>query len=144
MKLAPDRLIAAGTAARATRLNATELQRLRADTTTTRGWHLSLLPIGPDGFPIDLTGSSDRICSCFGGLEVEFETLSAALVWVERALSDAYQLRTTFVGARPREWRLEPVDDHISTDVLEFGYPIVFKSLRSRFVVVRRNALAAT
>lgn len=103
-------------------------------------WLLSIPPVGPNGFAIDVS-KSDTIRCCFGDMEVEFDSLPMALVWVERALSSEFQLRKTFVGKRIREWRLEMADGSNVDTSLAVGSPSLFKWLLGSATVIRQNDL---
>ena len=134
----------AGTAERARELLEGGIQAFIRETTNTADWFLSIPPIGPNGFAIDLSkndGEPFRVL--FGELEEEFSTLSDALTWISRALSDAYQLRTTVIGKRSREWHLEPVVPDTGKPTLARGDVYLFRGLRSPTIVIRRNAFAA-
>jgi hypothetical protein len=106
-------------------------------------WILSIPPIGQGGFAIDLSKSGERIRCLFGELEREFEIVSEAMVWVERALSHAYQLRIISSGGRPIEWRLEPISAStaLTCDCLAMGYVSPLSWFRAKSTVTRRNAL---
>jgi hypothetical protein len=111
-------------------------------------WLLSVPPLGPHGFAIDLSNSGSEYQVLFGELEERFLTLSDALVWVARAISDTYQLRVTRIGGRPREWALEPIlsAGHAPSrqaPSLATGDLVLFRSFRSVQTDVFRNTLRA-
>ena len=62
---------------------------------------------GQTGFHVALSTARGRVHADFGGLEAEFESLAAALVWTRRAGGPHWQLRTDSVGACARTWTLE-------------------------------------
>lgn len=113
-------------------------------------WMLSVPSVGSEGFPIHLSKSGPPVRVVFGSFEQEFDTLGAALPWVERALSNDYQLRTIYIGSRPREFRLEPYGaEHSSRppllgeDVLVGGYVVFTSSLfRASTTIIKRNGFA--
>ncbi len=104
----------ASLAACANGADAANLLRLKLQGSLPAGsdWMLRIPPIGIDGFDVILRSCLPRasIRVNFGGLEELLETLDAALVWVGRALSASYQLRTTSFGGCARMWRLERID----------------------------------
>ena len=75
-------------------------------------WILSIPPLGENGFSIDLSKSCSKILCLFGELEQKFDRVLQAMVWIERALSDAYQLWITSSGGRPTECRTGAVIFH--------------------------------
>ncbi len=96
----------ASLAACANGADAANLLRLKLQGSLPAGsdWMLRIPPIGIDGFDVILRSCLPRasIRVNFGGLEELLETLDAALVWVGRALSASYQLRTTSFGGCAR------------------------------------------
>ena len=136
----------ARTAERARELLEGGIQAFVRETANTCDWFLSIPPIGPNGFAIDLSkndGEPFRVQ--FGELEEEFETLSDALTWISRALSDAYQLRITEIGRRSRECHLEPVVPDAGKPTLATGDVFLLRGgLPSiRRTVIRQNSFAA-
>jgi hypothetical protein len=119
------------------------LKRLPKGELETTNWLLSIPPASPEGFAIDIShapGSGFR--GLFGDLEEEFATLDEALMWVGRALSSSYQLKITFVGNSPREWRLEPIPcaDHLSSATLAHGHISLLSLFQPKTTIIRRNA----
>ena len=106
-------------------------------------WMICIPAISSSGFSVSLRSCLPRasIRVNFGGLEEVLDTLEAALVWVGRALSVTYQLRTTSFGGCVRMWRLEPVDASAGVDVLEAGRGLPFRAFRHVAVSVKRNDL---
>lgn len=105
---------------------------------------LSLPPTGPTGFAIDLLYEQGEVRAWFADMEHHFDDIASAVPWARRGAVGEYQLRTTFVAGKPREWLLEPSERGAAGGpTLATGHPIFFKSLRSVRQVVRRNALSA-
>lgn len=106
-------------------------------------WLLMIPPIGPNGFEVELSKQADYLDGAFGGLHESFTSLDEALVWVGRAISNSYQLRTISYGAAPSEWLLEPVALGHNGPVLAMGHVSWMSTLKKRSVAVRSNALPA-
>lgn len=122
-----------------------QLSALWINRSPTYAWTLSIPAFHVDGFDIDVHFDQDIIRASFGGLQQEFATVSGAITWVERALSNSYRLHTVIIGGRPREWRLEPVDGNPDGDcTLTSGVPAFFASLRSRHFHVSQNRAIAS
>ena len=137
----------AQTANRVRELLESEISNFLADTGEL-DWLLSIPPIGPEGFAVDLRNNDGQFSVLFGELEEGFELLSDALTWISRALSDAYQLRITLVGGRRREWTLEPVTPPYNPNewkpILASGHFVAFRSLRSITSLICRNRFAGS
>lgn len=143
MRIAPESFLAARDGAGAMRLIETSLGRVSPLIIESMDWILSIPPVGPRGFAIDISRSGGRIRGLFAELEEEFETLPGALAWVARALSGGYQLRRTLVGGKPRAWYLEPVVGDASAAVLAGGRVSLLPFFRPRATDIRRNSFAA-
>lgn len=143
MRIAPSSLLAAGDASRALRLIEAALQSVPRSVIGDMDWILSIPPVGPQGFAVDISHSRGRIRGLFAGLEEEFACLDAALAWVVRALSDTYRLRETRVAGRPVTWHLEPADGRGPAAVLSTGHLSLLATLRRSETVIRRNSFAA-
>ena len=103
-------------------------------------WVLSIPSMVEGGFAVDLIKNGDSIRGQFGGLEENFETLDQAMIWVGRALSSDYHLKVTFIGGKPREWRLEPATANANSfNALATGEAYLFSSLKSTSTVMLRN-----
>jgi hypothetical protein len=77
----------------------------------------------------------------FGLLEHDCETLDECFIWVARALSDAYQLRTIYIGDDPRQFFLEPINGRSGDPVLETGFGLLPTWWRKSTTQIRKNAL---
>lgn len=108
----------------------------------TDNWHLSIPPLEPCGFAIDLSCLDGRYRCLFGELEEEFETLDAALRWVARALSTDYRLRITYSGGRGCEWKLEPIVNSGAIDALAMGHFSILDLFRPKSTTIRSNSFA--
>jgi hypothetical protein len=128
------------TAERARALLEFTIRSFYTESGTGTDWLLSIPPLGAEGFAVDLSKNGELYRILFGELEEEFDTLSDALNWVGRALSESYQLRVTLVGGRRREWRLEPVAANEENLTLATGSFVPFRSLRSVTSLVYRNS----
>ena len=113
------------------------LERSAAD-----NWHLSIPPLEPCGFAIDVSCLDGRYRCLFGELEVEFENLYAALRWVARALSTDYRLRITYSGGRGCEWKLEPTVNSGAIDTLASGHFSILDLFRPKSTTIRSNSFA--
>lgn len=143
MKIECETLATARSAEEVVAMIGREMQRLPAEVLDRADWILTIPSIGPSGFSIELSKRSSRVRALFGELEEEFESLAGAMVWVARALSDQYQLRTTLVGGYPMEWCLEPIERKEPQEVLAMGHVLWFRSLWPVTTVIRRNRLGA-
>lgn len=89
-------------------------------------WLISLPPSGQHGFSCDLFGmfgvSNVRIL--FGELETDCPDFDTALVWLGRALSDSYRLRTRKTKKRTISATLEPAEVSSGKPMIEVGYGI--------------------
>ena len=140
LKIPSDNFLAAQTAAQAVSLVAAELKQLSVSSVDRNGWMMSIPPVGMNGFAIDLNKSENGIRGLFGELEEEFANLAVAMVWLERALSNHYQLKTTLFGGRPREWRLEPTGRHTSSEALATGSGFLPSFFGKKSTIIRSNA----
>jgi hypothetical protein len=121
-------------------------QLRRAPVTLSGGgaWHLSIPPVGSNGFAIDLCKDVDGQISClFGPLEETFEDIDMAMTWIGRALSSTYQLRTTSFGSHISECFLEPLEPEHARLSLAGGHGTHWLRLRkAKQTVIRSNAFA--
>lgn len=105
---------------------------------------VSIPTFDKNGFDIDLYLDAGVIHAAFGGLNQEFASIGATLVWVERAMSRAYRLCTIMIGGRPREWRLEPVSGASGPDeTLVSGVPVFLGALRKKTSTYQQNTFLA-
>lgn len=103
-------------------------------------WVLSIPPLGPSGFAISLYGLGAAVRGSFGELEDEFASLEEALPWVQKAVSDAYQLTTVSIGNVTLECRLEHISN-ADAPILAMGHPVPFKRYRRKKISTKRNSL---
>lgn len=139
VKIPQSRFLAAGSARDALRLIERALINVDPISRTHGNWILSIPPVGPAGFSIEICQQDGRILAQFGGLEVGFESLWEVMPWVGRALSNTFQLRTTEVGKMPRAWYLEPASDRDPQFRLAMGYAF-FHKYRKTTTRIRRNS----
>ncbi len=132
--------LSAPSAAEARRLLEVNILQFLQEVGDQADWLLSIPPLGKQGFAIDLSQNNGRFRVMFGELEEDCETLSEALAWISRALSDSYQMRITLVGGRAREWTLEPTSPASNEPSLASGDVILFRSMRDTKHVVLRNS----
>jgi hypothetical protein len=137
-----DAFLTAESGAAAVALIDTELHRLPRHLLQHGSWQLSIPPVGRAGFAIDVIKHRGRQISClFGEFEHEFDEIEKALAWAGRSLGADYQLRTICIGAKAREFYLEPVDPADARPILAGGRGLEWLSLsRSRQTIIRRNA----
>jgi len=139
VKIPERRFLAAESAQGALRLIERELTKADFFLHHYRNWILSIPPAEPAGFSIEIYHQDGPISVQFGGLEIAFESLSEAMPWVSRALSNSYQLRTTEIGKIPRAWYLEPVSGGDPRRGLAMGYAF-FERYRQTSTTIRRNS----
>lgn len=143
MRIEREALVTARSADEVVAMIGREIERVPAAVLDSADWILTIPATGPGGFPIELSRHGARVRALFGELEEEFETLSGAMVWVARALSDQYRLRITLVAGRAREWSLEPITRREPREALSAGHVIWFRWLRPVTTVIRRNTFLA-
>ena len=143
MTISSQEFRAAATAADAVALLEREMARLSVSRLEEGDWLLSIPPVGRDGFAIDLSKSGGRLKCLFGDFEEDFESVSQAMIWISRALSEAYQLRTVYRGGKPREWYLEPVSCASSKAALAAGHPKLLSFWRPATKTIRRNTFSS-
>jgi hypothetical protein len=107
-KIPMVRFRAAAADGQAAKLFDSEIAALLASQPECVGWHLSVPPGGPGGFAIDLVHQDREFRGEFGELREEFSDISHALLWIDRAISNTYQLRTTVFPSGSRHFTLEP------------------------------------
>jgi hypothetical protein len=98
------------------------------------------------GFDIEIIADTSGLSVSFGGLLHEFALVADAMLWVRRAMSDAYHLRIVSVGGKLREWRLEPVagpgaESPPPAECLAAGHAVLFSHMRQKTIFYRRNAV---
>lgn len=133
-------LLKCGNASDASRVIGRELNRVAAKAVIDEDWLLSIPPTCSEGFAIDVCRSDGGIRGFFGELEQEFDTVDDALIWVGRALSSDYRLRTVLRGQRPMERHLEPAQEGCGPS-LSAGYLSFIAWFRARSTVIRANNL---
>ncbi len=131
--------LSAQTAENARELLEVKILRFLQEVGDDTDWLLTIPSLGKQGFAIDLSRNEFKFRVMFGELEENFETLSEALAWVARGLSDTYQMRITLVGGRAREWTLEPTAPASNGPSLASGNVVLFRSMRDVKHVVLRN-----
>lgn len=99
---------------------------------------LSVPATGATGFSIDMDFSKGAVSAWFGRLHWSFDTNEEAWLWLSRALSLNYRLRTVFVGDQEREWYLEPLPAH-EGETLATGNFGFLDPLRKRTSDIRQN-----